>query len=84
MDLVLSYDRGPTTNCCQMRLMRYMYTLADVSGKSFATADALSRAPQERLLTETEVLLTDEVTVHANLVAGVLPAREKSLAADQS
>ena len=63
-----------------MRLMRYMYTLAHVSGKSFATADALSRASRERLLAETEVLLTDVVTVHANIVDGVLPAREMSLA----
>ena len=63
-----------------MRLMRYMYTIGHVPGKSLVTADALSRAPQERPLTEAEVLLTDEVTAQANLVVGALPATEKRLA----
>ena len=57
-----------------------MYTIAHVPGKSLITAEALSRAPQERYLTETEVLLTDEVTAQANLVVGASPTKEKLLA----
>ena len=53
-----------------MRLMRYMYTVAYVPGKSLVTADALSPASQERPLTEAEELLMDEVTAQANLVVG--------------
>ena len=64
----------------RMRFMRYVYTIAHVPGKSLITADARSRAPQERPLTEAEVLLTDEVTAQANLVVGALPATEKRLA----
>ena len=63
-----------------MHLMRYMYTIARVPGKSLTTADAVSRAPQERPLTEAEELLTDEVTAQANMVVGALPATEKRLA----
>ena len=61
-----------------------MYTIAHVPGKSLVTADALSRAPQERPLTEAEELLTDEVMAQANLVVGALPATEKRLADIQS
>ena len=52
----------------------------DRSGKSLVTADALSRAPQERPLTEAEELVTDEVPAQSNLVVGALPATEKRLA----
>ena len=71
---------SPRIQRFRMPLMRYMYTIANVSGKSLITADALSRAPQERPLTEAEELLTDEVTAQANLVVGALPATEKGLA----
>ena len=63
-----------------MRLIRYMYTIAHVPGKSLVTADDLSRARQERPLTEAEELLTDEVTAQANLTVGALHATEKRLA----
>ena len=46
----------------------------------YITADGLPRAPQERPLTETEVMLTDEVTAQPNLVMGALLATEKRLA----
>ena len=62
-----------------MRLMRCMYTIAHVLGKSLVTADALSPAPQERPPTEAEVLLADELTAQANLVVGGLPATEERL-----
>ena len=71
---------SPRIQRFRMRLMRYMYTITHVPGKSLATADALSRAPQERPLTEAEELLTDEVTAQANLVVCALPATEKRLA----
>ena len=54
-------ELSPRIQRFRMRLMRYMYTIAHVPGKSLVTADALSRAPQERPLTEAEELLTDEV-----------------------
>ena len=73
-------ELSPRIQRFRMRLMRYMYTIAHVPGKSLVTADALSRAPQERPLTEAEELLTDEVTAQANLVVGALPATEKRLA----
>ena len=57
-----------------------MYTIAHVPGKSLVTSDALSRAPQERPLTEAEELLTDEVTAQANMVVGAFPATDKCLA----
>ena len=71
---------SPRIQRFRMPLTRCMYTIAHVSGKSLITADALSRAPQERPLTEAEELLTDEVTAQANLVVGALPATEKRLA----
>ena len=71
---------SPRVQRFRMRLMRFMYTIAHVPGKSLVTVDALSRAPQERPLTEAEELLTDEVTAQANLVAVALPATEKRLA----
>ena len=70
---------SPCIQRSRMRLMRYMYTIAHVPGKSLVTTDALSRAPQERPVTEAEQLLTDEVTAQANLVVGALPATEKHL-----
>ena len=73
-------ELSPRIQRFRMRLMRYMYTIAHVPGKSLVTADALSLAPQERPLTEAEELLTDEVTAQANLVVGALPATEKRLA----
>ena len=59
---------SPRIQRFRMRLMRYMYTIAHVPGKSLVSADALSRVPQERPLTEADVLSTDEVTAQANLV----------------
>ena len=73
-------ELSPLIQRFRIRLMRYMYTIAHVPGKSLITADALLRAPQERPLTEAEVLLTDEVTAQANLVEDALPATEKRLA----
>ena len=67
-------EPSPRIQPFRMRLMRRMYTTAHVPGESLITADALSRAPQERLLTEAEDLLTDEVTTQANLFVGALPA----------
>ena len=64
--------------------MRYMYTIAHVLGKSLVTADALSRAPQERSLTEAEELLTDEVKAQANLVVGALRYNREASGRDQS
>ena len=61
-------DLSPRIQRFRMRLMRYMYTIAHVPGNSLVTADALSRAPQDRPLIEAEMLLTDEVTAQANLV----------------
>ena len=72
-------ELSPRIQRFRMRLMRYMYTIAHLPGKSLATADALSRVPQERPKTEAEVLLTDEVTAQAHLVVGVLSATEKRL-----
>ena len=63
-------ELSPRIQRFRMRLMRYMHTIAHVPGKSLVTADALSRAPQERPLTEAEELLTDEVTAQANLFVG--------------
>ena len=82
---LLSYKKNldelsPRIQRFRMRLMRYMYTIAHVPGMSLVTADALSRAPQERPLTEAEELFADEVTAQANLVVGALPATEKRLA----
>ena len=59
--------------------MRYMYAIAHIPGKSLVTADAMSRTPQERPLTEAEELLMDEVTAQANVVVGSLSATEKRL-----
>ena len=73
-------ELSPRIQRFRMRLMRYMYTIAHVPGKTLITADALSRAPRERPLTEAEELLTDEVTAQANLVVGSLPGTEKRLA----
>ena len=63
----------------RMRLMRYIYTIAHVPGKSLITADAMSRAPQEGSLTEADVLLTDEETAQANLAVGASHSTEKLL-----
>ena len=73
-------ELSPRIQRFRMPLMRYMYTIAQVPGKSLVTADGISRAPQERPLTEAEELLTDEVTAQANLIAGALLATEKRLA----
>ena len=73
-------ELSPRIQLFRMRLMRYMYTIAQVPGKSLVTADALSRATQERPLTEADELLTDEVAAQANLAVGWLHATEKRLA----
>ena len=73
-------ELSPRIQRFRMRLVRYMSSIAQIPGKSLVTADALSRAAQERPLTETEELLTDEVTAQANMVVGALPATEKRLA----
>ena len=62
-----------------MCLMRHMYTITYVPGKSIITAE-LSRAPQERPQTETEELFMDEVMAQATLVGSALPATERRLA----
>ena len=72
-------ELSPRIQCFRMRLMRYMYTIAHVPGKSLITADVMSRAPQGRPLTEAEVLLTDEATAQANLVVDAFPGPEKRL-----
>ena len=59
-------ELSPRIQRFRMRLIRYMYAIAHVPGKSLVTADALSRTPPERPLTEAEELLTDEVTAQAN------------------
>ena len=66
-------ELSPHVERFRMRLIRYMYTIAQVPGKSLVTGDALSRAPHERHLTEAEVLLADEVAAQANLVLCALP-----------
>ena len=73
-------ELSPLIQRFRIRLMRYMYTIGHVPGKSLITADALLRAPQERPLTEAAILLTDEVTAQANLVVDALPATETRLA----
>ena len=77
-------ELSPHIQRFRMRLMRYMYTIAHAPGKSLVTADAMSRAPQERPLTEAEVLLTDEVTAQAILVVGALPETQKRLAENRA
>ena len=55
-----------------------MYTIVHEPDKSLVKADALSSTPGERPLKEAEVIFTEEVTVHANLVMGALPGRDQS------
>uniref|UniRef100_A0A4W5K9F3 ribonuclease H n=1 Tax=Hucho hucho TaxID=62062 RepID=A0A4W5K9F3_9TELE len=72
-------DLPPRVLCFRLRLLRFTYKMVYVPGKALITADALSRAPIKRPLSEEEQCLEGEVQVSINAVRDSLPASQTKL-----
>ncbi|KAI4904792.1 hypothetical protein NFI96_016112, partial [Prochilodus magdalenae] len=59
-----------------MRLMKFTYTVSHVPGKNIATADVLSRVPENG---QGEKQPEEEINLYKNTVLSSLPATEKRL-----
>jgi len=67
-------DLPPRVQRFRLRLLRFTYNITYVPGKALITADALSRAPVRRPLTEEEAQLEGEVQIFINMIRENLPA----------
>ena len=72
-------DLPPRVLRFRLRLLRFTYKMVYVPGKALITADALSRAPIKRPLSEEEQCLEGEVQVSINAVRDSLPASQTKL-----
>ena len=65
----------PRIQRLRMRLMRFSYTISHVPGKEIATADVLSRAPEN---STPAGLSEEEINLYADSIIASLPATEKT------
>ena len=72
-------DLPPRVLRFRLRLLRFTYKMVYVPGKALITADALSRAPIKRPLSEEEQCLEGEVQVSINAIRDSLPASQTKL-----